>query len=414
MALGTVARSATALTAAHAVGYAISLAEVPILARALGASAYGELLWVQATALIASILIDYGFNLSASREIARCRHDPTQVRRICGDVFLAKLMLLTIVTVPLVILYEVTQPTSYGMALAGFIYLIGFGMTPFWYFQGMERMGRSVVIEVLTRTLALAGLFLFVTSPTDVTLALFIMATGSFACTAITIGMCRREVGPFSGSISGAISQVRHSTAFFFYKSSSQLMTTAATTVLGAVAGKAAVGLFAPSEKIIKAVVGLALPISQAFYPHLSRLFVENPRKKTRQALYLVFAATVGGLLAAASLTILGPDLMSLMLGPGYEQVNALIVLMVWLIPLRLFNQTLGMAILLPAQFERPASIATIVASMLALGVGTLLALSEGALGMVQGLLIGETTLVLIQIFLARQATHRDAPRTSR
>lgn len=118
--------------------------------------------------------------------------------------------------------------------------------------------------------------------------------------------------------------------------------------------------------------------------------------------------------MAAASLTILGPDLMSLMLGPGYEQVNALIVLMVWLIPLRLFNQTLGMAILLPAQFERPASIATIVASMLALGVGTLLALSEGALGMVQGLLIGETTLVLIQIFLARQATHRDAPRTSR
>lgn len=396
----TVVRSTAALTIAQGLGYVISLAEVPILARALGPAAYGELIWVQATALLASILVDYGFNLSASREIARNRDSDSFVQRICGDVFIAKLMLLALVTLPLLIAYLVFTPVSVGMAFAGFIYFLGFGLTPFWYFQGMERMGRAVAIETVTRLAALIGLFLFVSNPENKTLGLTIMAVGSIACTGITILMCRTEVGSFKGSVKGAIAQLRQSMSFFVYKSSGQLMTTAATTVLGSIAGKTAVGIFAPAEKVVKAVIGLALPVFHAFYPHLSRLFVENRQKKHQQSIWLVAGVTISGLVAAIILSFVGPTIMAWMLGPGYDEVNQLLLLMVWLIPLRLLNQTLGFAVLLPAQKERTAGTAMLVSSVLSLGLGAFLAISHGAMGMVTGVLIGEAVLVAAQVYL--------------
>lgn len=407
----TVVRSTAALTIAQGLGYVISLAEVPILARALGPAAYGELIWVQATAFLASILVDYGFNLSASREIARNRDSDSFVQRICGDVFLAKLMLLALVTLPLLIAYLVFTPVSFGMALAGFLYFLGFGLTPFWYFQGMERMGRAVAIETVTRLAALIGLFLFVSNPEDKTLGLTIMAVGSIACTGSTIAMCRSEVGSFKGSVKGAIAQLRQSTSFFVYKSSGQLMTTAATTVLGSIAGKTAVGIFAPAEKVVKAVIGLALPVFHAFYPHLSRLFVEDRQKKHQQSIWLVSGVTISGLAAAIILSFVGPTIMGWMLGPGYDEVNQLLLLMVWLIPLRLLNQTLGFAVLLPAQKEHTAGIAMLLSSALSLGLGAFLATSHGAMGMVTGMLIGEAVLVAAQVYLGLCDTCNTSPR---
>lgn len=397
----TVVRSTAALTVAQGLGYVISLAEVPILARALGPAAYGELIWVQATALLASLLVDYGFNLSASREIARNRDQTTLIKRICGDVFLAKLILLLVVSVPLFAIYIAIQPVSLGMAVAGFVYFVGFGLTPFWYFQGVERMGKAVAVETATRLFALVGLFFLVHSPDDKTLGLTVMAIGSIGSTGLTIFLCRLEVGRFTGSVGGAVSQLRQSTAFFIYKSCSQLMTTAATTVLGLVAGKAALGVFAPAEKVVKAVIGLALPLFHAFYPHLSRLFVEDRRKKNQQSLRLVMTVTFSGIVAAVLLSFVGPTVMFWLLGPGFDGVNQLLLLMVWLIPLRLLNQTIGFAILLPAQKEKHAGIAMLFSAILALGLGTLFATKYGAMGMVIGLLIGEAFLVLIQTYMS-------------
>ena len=399
----TVIRSTAVLTTAQGLGYVISLAEVPILARALGATAYGELVWVQATALLASMVVDYGFNLSASREIARNKNDNSFMQRTCGNVFLAKLVLLLLVATPLLVAYLIYTPTSSGMAYAGFIYFVGFGMTPFWYFQGMERMGRSVAVETLTRFLALISLFLFVQTPEDKTLALTIMASGSIACTIVTVIMCRVELGGFRGtSIHGAVKQLKQSTAFFVYKSSGQLMTTAATTVLGAVVGKPAVGVFAPAEKVVKAVIGLAIPVFHAFYPHLSRLFIENPHKKRQQAFWLIVGVTASGFIAAIALYIAGPTILSWMLGPGYDEASDLLLLMVWLIPLRLLNQTLGFAVLLPSQKESAAGMAMLICSTLSLVLGAYLAAGHGASGMVAGLLIGDIALIASQMYLSR------------
>lgn len=395
-------RSTLALTTAHAAGYAVTLLEIPVLARALGAEGYGMLLWVQATALLGSMLVDWGFNLSASREIARTKGDGKAISSLCGNVFLAKTILLVCVSLPMLMAYLIFKPVPPELAAAGFVYLVAFGMSPFWYFQGMEKMGRAVLVEILTRLAALLGLIIFVKSPDDVTLALALMATGGLMSTLVTALMCRVEVGHFYFSLSGAINQIRCSTSIFIYKSSGTLVASAATTVLGSVAGKAAVGIFGPAEKLAKAVIGLALPLLNAFYPHLSRLYVEDKAKKNRQSVMLLMTVTIAGIMAAVILTFAGPTLMRWLLGSGFEEAGKLIVLMVWLIPLRLMNQTIGFAVLLPAQLEHRASSSMLVSAIVSLTLGALFATTYGAQGMVAGILVGEMFLLLVQVRLAK------------
>lgn len=398
----TVFRSTITLTLAHASGFILSLAEILILARVLGPEAYGSLLWVQASALLGSVLVEWGFNLGATREVALARNDPERLKRICGDIFLAKTILLMIVGSTFVLIYLAYKPVPIDLAAAGLIYLIGFGMSPFWYFQGTEKMGRAVVAEIATRVCALAGLAWLIKTPQDTTLALSLMACGGLSCTLISTMLCRSEVGEFKASLQGSLEQVRKNTSIFIYKGSSALMTTAVTTILGAVAGKAAVGVFAPAEKFVKALIGLSLPVLNAFYPHLSRLFMADRNRKARQALLLTIVTSSTGLLAALALTFTGPSLLAWLLGPGYQESGALLLLMIWLIPLRLLNQTLGFAFLLPAQVERKASINMLVASFATLAIGGILASSHGAAGMIWAMLVGEVGLAAVQLRMSQ------------
>lgn len=403
----TVFRSTLALSAAHIIGYAISLAEIPILARSLGPDAYGTLLWVQATALLASVVIDWGFTLSASREIARHRHQPEELRKICGDVFVAKAILALIVSIPLITAYVLLVPVSLGLALAGFAYMVAFGFSPFWLFQGMEKMERAVAIEVATRTIALFALVIFVQAPRDNIVALSIMAIGALVCTTVSGYLAIKEVGGFRASFAGAIGQIRKGAHIFLYKSSTNIMTTASITALGVVAGKQSVGIFAPAEKVVKAFIGLAFPVLNAFYPHLSRLFVEDKAQKERQGVILTLMMMLSGLAIAFTLTFIGSALMKWLLGADFGPAGELLSLMLWLIPLRLMNQALGFAILLPAQLENKASINLFVSSVVAIVVGTLMAVQYGAAGMIWGLLLGEFSLVLAQLYLARSVVMR-------
>ena len=85
------------LTAAHLSGFVIPLLELPILTRALGPEVYGAVLFALSLALAFSLVVEYGFNLSASREVAVSVGDPERIAQIVGNVFLAKLIIALLV-----------------------------------------------------------------------------------------------------------------------------------------------------------------------------------------------------------------------------------------------------------------------------------------------------------------------------
>jgi O-antigen/teichoic acid export membrane protein len=83
-------RNTLMLTVSQASAYVVPLVITPYLARVLGVEQYG-LLGI-ASNIIANLLTftDWGFSLSATREVARNAHDPIALREIFWDTMAAK------------------------------------------------------------------------------------------------------------------------------------------------------------------------------------------------------------------------------------------------------------------------------------------------------------------------------------
>src|ERR1700730_12166239 len=69
------------------------LAATPFLARVLGPTEWGAFAIAQSLALWSSLVVEYGFILSATREVARYSHNPHRLCRNVTEVHGAKLLL---------------------------------------------------------------------------------------------------------------------------------------------------------------------------------------------------------------------------------------------------------------------------------------------------------------------------------
>ena len=75
--------NAASLISLQAVGYVLPLVTVPYLLRVLGPERFGLIAFSQAVMASFVTLNDYGFNLSATRELAICRED----RRLKSELY---------------------------------------------------------------------------------------------------------------------------------------------------------------------------------------------------------------------------------------------------------------------------------------------------------------------------------------
>ena len=391
-----VIRNSAWLSTAHLAGYLIPLLELPILTRALGPEVYGGVLFALASSLAFSLIVEFGFNLSASREIAAVRDDRLKVARIVGNVMLAKFMLAAFIVsfVALgIAVFGLPASLTENLLAPACLFFLAFGLSPFWYFQGTERMVGPVLLNLGLRVIGLGLLWFFVRSEDDGALALYLLAAVGFINTFITIVWMMWEVRSPTGSFHGAWRQLAGGWHAFVYRSSNDVLMSASPAVLGFASTRYETGVFVPAEKVIKACAGMVTPVLTAFFPFLSRRFNETGVSSGWGVVLVLSACSFIG---AYLLFWLSPWLIKILAGDGFEKTTALLQWFVCLIPLRVINQSLGIAILMPAGRDRWAGYSLIVCAVIAMSLGFWLAGNYGAQGMVFGLLFGEALLCLL------------------
>jgi hypothetical protein len=74
-------QNASALYGAKIANYLLPLVMVPYLARVLGPEAWGVILFVQAIGMYLMLVVEYSFDLSATRQVARNQDNPALLAR---------------------------------------------------------------------------------------------------------------------------------------------------------------------------------------------------------------------------------------------------------------------------------------------------------------------------------------------
>jgi polysaccharide transporter, PST family len=394
----SVTQNALALYGIQFAGYIVPLVTLPYLARVLRPEGFGLLLFAQSFALWASLTIEYGFNLSATRGIAQNRGNQDLLARTAGGVLGAKLLLLAVLSmVALTAAWSVESFRQHpAYLLCALLQTLAFGFSPFWYFQGSERMVPAVVVDLLSRTGATGFIFLLVSKPQDGWRVLALQAMAGWITLAIQTLWMYREIGFSWPRWGDSIRALRAGWDMFIFRGAYHIYGTANAFILGLFASSIqAVGYFGGAERMARALQGLTTPFTQALYPHMSQVMAESRHQAARIARWTVALTCGTGLVCALLIAFLGRWFVAIILGPAYGPSVSVLYVLALVLPINSINSALIMQWMLPLGMEKVVGKITMGAIGINLIAAGLLAPGLGHIGMAWAILIAETCKVV-------------------
>jgi PST family polysaccharide transporter len=340
----------------------IPLVSIPYLARVLGPAGWGTVAFIAAMAELLVICIEFGFNISATREVARNRDNPTACAKVMSGVLGAQACLaaLGIVVAFLASRFLPVVEKRPELLAAGLVYAVAQGFAPLWFFQGLEQMRIAAGLELSGKIAALIGLFALVHGPADDWKVLALTAVAPALSTAVGLALAYRKIPVHLPSVTLVRGALVMGAPMFLFRSAESLYGVGNVFLLGLFTTPEIVGYFAAAEKIAKAAFGLLNPIREAIFPRLSHLAARGGEEAAGPLARLGAAVMIsGGAVLGAGLFFFAPLATKLLLGGEFAPAGEALRILAILPLLLSITYSVGFQWLLP--FGRDAVINQII-----------------------------------------------------
>lgn len=265
------------LSVLQGVSYFLPLITFPYLVRVLGMENFGILAFATAVTAYFIAVTDYGFNLSATKDISIAREDRQEVSRIFSAVMMIKLILTVLCLFVLIVLTIVIEQfrENWQVFVLTFGMVIGQAMFPVWLFQGMERMKYITYIHILAKVFFTVCIFIFVKDASDILLVPLFNTLGYLIAGLISVYLAVKmfKVKFVAQDKKSLISQLVKGWHIFYSRIFVSLYSTTNIVILGFLTNNTMVGYYSVAEKIVQALTGLFQPVLQAVFPFLANIY---------------------------------------------------------------------------------------------------------------------------------------------
>jgi polysaccharide transporter, PST family len=395
-----------ALYGVQACTYLLPVLTFPYLARVLGPSGWGSVVFAQLTGSIIALFVEYGFDISASRETSRQRDEPRQLAKLISGVLGAKGLLAVLAVCGALIFREVTHhvATSNLLFWTGTTWGVFQGINMLWYFQGLERMRLASVLEISGKVVATLSIFVLVRRPADGWKVMAAQCIGCAVAHGVTVVLAYREVGFAWPTPKSVWQALRMGWSMFLFRAAQGMSGSVNGLVLGSVTSLTALGEYAGAERLSRVFQQGMWPVNQALYPRLTHQMENNTGDAMKTVrLSIIFLGGLG-LLFGLILFLTAPLLVRLVLGPAFvNSLPALRVFALW-IPLVALSTVMIFQLLLPNGLDYQFNLVTVVASLIGIGCSVFLAPRLGAAGIAWSTVVSQLFTVIAFAFIARGA----------
>jgi len=277
----TVLNNFASLSVVQAITYILPVIMIPYLFRVIGPEKFGLIAFAQALMQYFMILTDYGFSISATREISLCREDHCEISRIFSAVMTVKLAFafLSLILLGIVVFFIPRFRVNWAVYILSFGTVVGNTLFPVWFFQGIEKMKHIAYLNIIGGFLMLLAIFTFVHRAED-----YLWVPAITSCVFLITGLWALRVvfDKFGVSFkfpgyTNLRQQLRVGWDIFISNVAINAYTATRVFVVGLLTNNAITGFYAIAERIANAVQTFPLlSFSQALFPRLSRIFSKN------------------------------------------------------------------------------------------------------------------------------------------
>ncbi len=349
------------LSVLQVANFILPLVTIPYLVRVLGAEKFGLVMFAYAFNQYFVMLVDFGFNLSATREIALNRDDPQKINEIFWSIMAIKTLFLMFCFIVLVsvISYFDRFKIDYQIYLLSYGVAVGQAYFPVWFYQGMEKMKFVTMLNVIAKLIFALLLFVVVNKPDDYIYVPLMNSLGFISASVISFYLVIKvfNVKFVVPDLSFMLLMLKKSYQFFISRAAVSFYTNSNAFVIGLVLGNVSVGYYIAAEKLFNAIGALYVPLSDSLYPYMSK------RKdiKTYKAVFV--AASTSNLVICILVFFFSLKIISIIYGPGFEQSASLLELFAILACIFVPSVLLGYPLLAAMGYPGYANYSVVIAA---------------------------------------------------
>lgn len=316
--------------------YLIPFLVLPIISRILGATLFGSVSYAQNIVSYLTLLVNFGFEYSATRQIALAGEDKEAKRRIFWAVMSVKGILLLVSFVIMAILPFFLDRVAADPRLYLYTAMINIGIVlfPTWYLQGEQQMDKMAWATFFTKLLGAGLVLLLVREASSYRLYPLLLSIASIVVGGGALLYVIRHFG--IGSYECTRASIREvlspSWPIFLNNLFGSLYTTVNMTILGFYVTDTIVGYFSAAQKLIMALIMVVvLPVSISVFPEISKRFEASKEGGLAFLKRVMVYAGLAALMVSIATYFIAPIAIRIVYGVDFTEAIAVLK---WLAPI--------------------------------------------------------------------------------
>lgn len=346
-------------------GYVFPLISMPYLARVIGADGFGKIAFASAIVVWIQTISDWGFNLTATRDVAQNRNNKEKVSRIFSNVLWAR-CILTILSGLILLFVVLVVPylrENADIIFVTFLLVPGYILFPEWFFQAIERMKYTTIFNLIIKLIFTISVFIFIHKREDYLIQPLLTTIGYLLCGIGALYLILKKWGYtlYKPEWIEILKTIRNSTDVFINNLMPNLYNSFSVMLLGFFGGSTANGLYDGGNKFPTIFYQFQSVLSRAFYPFLSR----RPDRHSFYAKLNIGSAMIGAIFLIA----ISPLVIKVMLGDEFGKSVIVMQILSFSVIFLAMDYTYGTNFLIINHKEKPLRNLTFVSSIVGMSV---------------------------------------------
>jgi len=393
-------RNVSSLFFVQIANYVLPLASIPIVVRIIGPDNFGLINYAGAIVAYFTLLINYSFNLTATREVAQHVNDRQFINKIFAEVLGAKLFLFIIASLVFVLatIFIPAIRNAWQVMWFTFLICIAWIFTPDWLFQGMQQLHRIAYFNLATKLIFTILILLIIREKNDYYWQPFAISSAQVLIAIFSwyYAIKKFQIEIYLPKFQKVFNILWKDRTLFFSSVVISLYTTTNTVILGFLSNATEVGYYTAALRFTTVAQALiSVPLAQTLFPYISQSFgisKEHGLQTVRKIAPFIIGITF---ICGALMWVFGPWVISQFYGDAFFPAQGMFRVMAFTPFIITLSNLFAIQVMINLHMNKAIFHITLAGAVLSLLLNSVLTWKLGGLGTSYATLITECFITL-------------------